>query len=562
MPNPFFTRPNWEDRQIVQYTGTSITLSGDTNINYTGNFRIYKDAFPGLVATSLDNDGTVGWGPISGISWSVSGCTSPLYVNNLVSCPSSGGTIQVDAGNFALNSELNFLIPLSAGTTTDNVLVIDSGGYIKSVSQSSITPIFTGGTGSCITDLYVTNIHGCSPIHIQPTSADDVIMVEGGGNVGIGLLPTVKFHVSGETIVNSNKMMVSDSLTTIPSTGNFRGIFSIHDNVGQQGFVSTNTNPSGVTSIRMYNDLSVDCLLAVGGSQTNRLLTPLTGNNFYRNKILLRGNNTSEGMIFDAAAADPASTFWWEFNGKSGMVLKGDNNTSAYLGLSLNPDGTEMPTSNLQIGGTGTTGTFQYKDGNESSGYVLSSDTDGNASWQDLQAHVQNGNSFGTTSTIGTIDNEEVNVITHNKLALRVVEMPITVPDSGDTRVSVGGAVTRANLHVNGSIAVPTFTIPYNISGNTTLNLLTREHTTYLAYDVDAGVILTITPLTPDLNTTTGNVGRIFWILNTGLGNIDFGGSALVKDKTGATFPSGALSPIIQNGAMFIMMQSYMQQVM
>ena len=383
-------------------------------------------------------------------------------------------------------------------------------------------------------------------------------MVEGGGNVGIGLLPTVKLHVSGETIVNANKMMLSDSLTTIPSVGTFEGIFSVHDSLGLQGFLSNNTNPSGITGTRMYNDLSVDCLLAVGGSQTNRLLTPLTGNNFYRNKILLRGNNTSEGMIFDAADADPASTFWWEFNGKSGMVLKGDNNTSAYLGLSLNPDGTEMPTSNLQIGGTGTTGTFQYKDGNESSGYVLSSDTDGNASWQDLQAHVQNGNSFGTTSTIGTIDNEEVNVITHNKLALRVVEMPITVPDSGDTRVSVGGAVTRATLHINGSVAVPTFTVPDVVTVNTTINLLTREHTTYLCYKVSSGVTLTLTPLTPSTDVNTGNAGRVFIILNVGLGSIDFGGSILVRNKSDAPFTSIGAS----SSAMFIIMESYMQQVM
>jgi hypothetical protein len=448
----FFTRPNFEDRQIVQYSADTITLSGDTNINSTGNFRIYKDAFPGLVATSLDNDGTVGWGPISGISWSVSACTSPLYVNNLVSCPSSGGTIQVDAGNLALNSELNFLISLSAGTNTDEVLVIDSNGYIKTVPQlggvgnmwyvpygytlmipdnyqsfvygdvivegvidlqtnaqlvvlngnivlsggsivgsgttylvtlGSNSCCFTGGTGSCITDLYVTNIHGCSPIHIQPTSADDVIMVEGGGNVGIGLLPTVKLHVSGETIVNANKMMLSDSLTTIPSVGTFEGIFSVHDSLGLQGFLSNNTNPSGVTGTRMYNDLSVDGLLLVGGSQTNRPLTPLTGNDFYRNKIILKGGTTSEGMVFNAASSDPSSTFWWEFNGASGMVLKGDGSTTgAYLGLALNPDGTEMPTSSLQIGGTGTTGTFQYRDGNESSGYTLTCDVNGVATWQ------------------------------------------------------------------------------------------------------------------------------------------------------------------------------------
>jgi len=48
----------------------------------------------------------------------------------------------------------------------------------------------------------------------------------------------------------------------------------------------------------------------------------------------------------------------------------------------LNPDGTEIPTAQLQVGGTGTTGTFRYIDGNQQSGYVLTSDANGNASWQ------------------------------------------------------------------------------------------------------------------------------------------------------------------------------------
>ena len=644
----FFTRPNFEDRQIVQYSADTITLSGDTNINSTGNFRIYKDAFPGLVATSLDNDGTVGWGPISGISWSVSACTSPLYVNNLVSCPSSGGTIQVDAGNLALNSELNFLISLSAGTNTDEVLVIDSNGYIKTVPQlggvgnmwyvpygytlmipdnyqsfvygdvivegvidlqtnaqlvvlngnivlsggsivgSGTTYLvtlggnsccFTGGTGSCITDLYVSNIHSCSPLNINPldegniyfgstsgltydvtnkrlglnqsnpkwtfdffsydnrsnffyyddlttfspafadvqqvilsgtsnlnviigtlvdgnvstqmgvrgstntgTFGDNVgkvgdgylstsayanglnilnfpsvssnkedyirfyagnyatavsdIHIQGSGTtrgfVGIGTeTPTVKLHVSGETIVNANKMMLSDSLTTIPSVGNFEGIFSVHDSLGLQGFLSNNTNPSGITGTRMYNDLSVDGLLSVGGSQTNRQLTPLTGNDFYRNKIILKGGTTSEGMVFNAASSDPSSTFWWEFNSASGMVLKGDGSTTgAYLGLALNPDGTEMPTSSLQIGGTGTTGTFQYKDGNQSEGKVLTSDTDGNVSWQ------TNPNTF-FTDDITASGNTDIN-------GYRIL-YPFTATTNGDyifdatTLVGLGG---------------------------------------------------------------------------------------------------------------------------
>lgn len=652
MPNPFFTRPNWEDRQVVQYTGTSITLSGDTNINYTGNFRIYKDAFPGLVATSLDSNGTVGWGPISGISWSVSACTSPLYVNNLVSCPSSGGTIQVDAGNLALNSELNFLISLSAGTNTDEVLVIDNNGYVKTIpnlmgignmwhipvgytltvpddyqsfvygdlliegvidlqtnaqlvvlngnivlSGGSIVGsgttylvtlggnscCFTGGTGTCITDLYVSNIHSCSPLNINPldegniyfgstsgltydvinkrlginnpnpshtfdfkssdsntrfhyvdssptaqsiflsgsstvmpqlgvasslstlpltigatigiigqdctlypgygnpldaflyggadtnvlniisaptssvgTNTDDIrfyagqfvssgygadIHIQGKGVtrgfVGVGTeTPTVKLHVSGETIVNSNKMMLSDSLTTIPPI-NFSGIFSVHDLLGGQGFLSSNTNPSGTTGFRMTNDSSVAGQLIIGGSQSTRGLSPVTGKNFYRNKVILKGDNTSEGMIFNAAGSDPSSTFWWEFNGASGMILKGDgSSTGAYLGLALNPDGTEMPTSNLQIGGTGTTGTFQYKDGNQSSGYILTSDIDGNATWQ-----ASTGGGSGTTIVQFT-GNTSASCITDLYVTNVHGCSPITVWDSVQSNGSQATGVT------------------------------------------------------------------------------------------------------------------------
>ena len=52
-----------------------------------------------------------------------------------------------------------------------------------------------------------------------------------------------------------------------------------------------------------------------------------------------------------------------------------------YWGFGLNPDGTEMPSAHLQVGGTGTTGSFKFLDGNEQNGYVLTSDANGVGSW-------------------------------------------------------------------------------------------------------------------------------------------------------------------------------------
>jgi len=63
----FFTRPNFEDRQIVQYSGTSITLSGTTIVDSSGSLRITKDASQGLIAIS-DAYGNISWGPTSGIT--------------------------------------------------------------------------------------------------------------------------------------------------------------------------------------------------------------------------------------------------------------------------------------------------------------------------------------------------------------------------------------------------------------------------------------------------------------------------------------------------------------
>ena len=68
----------------------------------------------------------------------------------------------------------------SAGTATftnNNGDTFDVTGF---------TQPFSGGSGTCITDLYVTNLYGCSPLHIEPSGLNDVYIVENGGNVGIG----------------------------------------------------------------------------------------------------------------------------------------------------------------------------------------------------------------------------------------------------------------------------------------------------------------------------------------------------------------------------------------
>lgn len=444
-----FTRPIFEDRQIVQYSGTSINLSGETYINNIGLLQINSPI--------LDFTGTTSASTLYTLA-GVSGYINEGLVSSFIVQP----PILLQSG--------------ATGTTTVDVTGFVLGGLD---SDGRVTWVPAGSTSaSCITDLYVTNIHGCSPIHIQPTSSDDVYIVEGGGNVGIGVTSaTTRLHVSGTTIINSDNMMLSDTLTTIPTLPNFKGLIVSHDYSNNNGIVSLNTNPTGSTAIFFANDSLVTGQIGVGGSQSVRAGSPIDGVNFYRNKIVIRGNSLSDGMVFNPNSGNLSGTFWWEFAGISGMILKGNGGDKAYLGLALNPDGTEMPTSNLQIGGTGTTGTFQYKDGNQSEGKILTSDTDGNVSWQ------TSPNTF-FTDDITTSGNTDIN-------GYRIL-YPFTATTSGDyifdatTRVDLAGVSPTNDITtlgvVNGTVVTSIYRTTIGVG--MTVTHTEKKKITLLAGDV------------------------------------------------------------------------------
>jgi len=180
----FFTRPTIEDRAMVQYSSMVINLSGTTTIANPGYLKINEGAAPGLVATSLDFDGTVIWGPVSGLSWSISACTSPLYVNNIVACPSSAGTIVVQSGILKVNGSLQLDPTLSGGTASDRLLVVDSNGFVK-----------VGQTGTSISSLNYSN--------------NNLILTLNDGSIFTATINTMTgLTVNGNLVVSGNTSIV------------------------------------------------------------------------------------------------------------------------------------------------------------------------------------------------------------------------------------------------------------------------------------------------------------------------------------------------------------------
>jgi len=226
----FLTRPNFEDRQIVQRVGDSINLSGTTTISNPGYLKINQSAAPGLVATSLDFDGTVIWGPVSGLSWSISACTSPLYVNNIVACPSSAGTITVQSGILKVNGSLQLNPTLSGGTVNNRILVIDNNGFVK-----------VGQTGTSISSLNYSN--------------NNLILTLNDGSIFTATINTMTgLTVNGNLTVSGNTSIV--------------GKLNVTGNTYVSGSVSATTfygNGSNLTGIPDY--------YVTGGTFTSNILT-------------------------------------------------------------------------------------------------------------------------------------------------------------------------------------------------------------------------------------------------------------------------------------------------
>lgn len=268
-------------------------------------------------------------------------------------------------------------------TTADTSQSVDGSSYKAELQQLSsiFSGSFSGGSGNCITDLYVSNIHSCSPLRINPLDEGNVYF---GSSSGV----TIDLANSGNTLVKGRVFAQSDSanlstLSTLSVTNGLKGQITYFSHTGGTTNLLYNPNTSGYTQISVGANTSQnkDIQLTYYGSDYVRAGSPINGTSFYKNKGVLSAGNNTDGTIVNITPTGSTGNLWFEQNGNSIMYLKG-NGSQGLLGIGLNPNGTEVPTSNLQIGGTGTTGTIKYRDGNQQSGYVLTSDSTGNATWQ------------------------------------------------------------------------------------------------------------------------------------------------------------------------------------
>jgi hypothetical protein len=385
----FNTRVRFQDRDVKQLSGDTIVLSGTTSID--GIFKYTPGAVAGYVLTS-DAFGVASWQMSPSGSSVFTGntpatCITDLYISNLHGCSPitihnsiqynnslATGTLshaeggQTTASGVYSHAEGILTKALGIGSHAEGGGNLASGTYSHAEGQSNTASGYyshAGGYGS-------TSLGGASFVH----SFDSLIIGSGSAILGgqnITGLTNNTTYVPNLT-VRENFILHSDSvLEVVDIPGSFensaKGSYTEFNWDGITTNLLSNNNPSGYTSF-ILGDLSTFPtnnnygFLSYYGSSYTRTALPQTGIGFYQNKLVLKGGNDSDGLVINPKANDQSANIWFEIGSSSVLKIKGDGGSGAYLGLAMDPNGVEDATASLQIGGTGTTGTFVYKPSN------------------------------------------------------------------------------------------------------------------------------------------------------------------------------------------------------
>jgi len=296
--------------------------------------------------------------PLSGIGTTISGLT--FSGNVLTITQSNGSSVSVNISSVDIRvtdliysgstlylnqsdgSQESVFIPQFTGGTVNGYTIFNNGLSANTFTTNSLTLngvtitgftdyVFTGNTsGDCITDLFVSNVNSCSPLHIQPLNTGDVYIGENGGvNVGIG---------------TNSPTRVLDSRGTFnlqPSTNTFLRFDGtlMEAQVGSSNNQLTlNRDNQGITDLK--------------GSGSVSIL-----NTTYSNSLSI-GTNTilreNDKIVF--SRSDNAVVGWWDtlnyrFRVGTGMLSPVYSSTTETFEVV----GTSKVTGNVGIGITGST---------------------------------------------------------------------------------------------------------------------------------------------------------------------------------------------------------------
>ncbi len=342
---PFWTltQTGYTGEYIIgtQYTGYSITYSFNSVSSILPNIT-----FSGVTTATLENfsAGTLDYkGPLDYLQ-SVEDATidGRLYTNKItISNGASASTIGYVLTQTGSNGEGEWLPNSSADTNTyvtggtlsgtDLILDWNNGGTASPIDLSSLSGgTFTGNTSaSCISDIYVSKIHSCSPLEINPLDEGDIVV--GSNNnfyfditnnrFGIGKVPSLG-TIDIETTYGNFLWRPTLYYNTLSISGG---------SINQQQFVSLNEK-SAFSLIQMGSGFTLNPTI---GNPDDSSLLSFDANNL---NIITKSGGTGQKNIKFFVGSDLTSP--------SDIHIQGTGATRGFVGF-----GTETPSEKIDVVG-------------------------------------------------------------------------------------------------------------------------------------------------------------------------------------------------------------------
>lgn len=318
----FNTRPRFDDIQIKQLSGDTITLSGTTNIS--GTFRYIPGATVGYVLRAIDSNGTVGWQPVSvsaDTNTFVTGGT--LTGNNLILGWNTGGS--ASAIDLSALSDTTYW---TAGTAGVGSIRVTNGGTTDAKGSYSVAQGFdTGAIGA------FSHSEGKSTFAIGVGSHTEGSNTVASGNTshaeGQGTTASGDYsHAEGRATTASGTYSHSEGYDTIAS-----GPYS---HAGGDNSVASGTN-SFIHSTDSKISANRSVLLGgqnLTGTTTDTVYVP---NLTVRNNHILHSDSTLEVVDIPGSFENAIKGSYTEFNwdGITTNILSNSNpsgSTSFLLG--------------------------------------------------------------------------------------------------------------------------------------------------------------------------------------------------------------------------------------
>jgi len=279
---------------------------------------------------------------------------------------------------------LNGSYTITGNTNIGGNLTVSGTTFLQGLSATTISATTIGTSGDCIDDIYVSNIHSCSPLNINPLDEGNVyfgstsaVTIDLTNNrVGIGTsLPQETLHISGTSRFDNDVTIWDDGVFN----GNSRKLYF-------RGLGQTGNTQTGEIYLDAYGGTNGEILELRSGGGVRLGATGIDGTiqvyNFASNYPIIQSvqsgglglnvNSTTSGFTFTQGYTQTTGDLFSIYNSgptKVFSILASNGN----VGIGLT--GTTSPTAKLHINNTTSGNTFLAEDDTnpDSSPFVIDS---------------------------------------------------------------------------------------------------------------------------------------------------------------------------------------------